>query len=117
MAKSLLQAVRKRARASNETMIEHYAQASVEVAKTSHTGAEVLALKKLIQTQQTQQDTLREEIKHNRATLDFLANCLVPIPPDVRVEGRGRAGWAGIVAPNAQLTPTASARTVHLSPF
>ena len=83
---AVLQALRKRARASHERLIEQYAAAEVQVSKGANTSDEVLALKKLIQAQQTAQEHMKDEIKENKATFDFLVSYTHPIPNEVCFE-------------------------------
>lgn len=84
-------------RTSNETIIEQFSLASVEVVKGSSTGAEVLALKKVIQGQQTQLEKMREAIKHNKATNAFLVDYLVLLPQEVR-HGSWFTDWKFAIA-------------------
>lgn len=83
LAKAVLTALRRRLRQSNDALIEKYQTAEVEVNKTAGTGDEILALKRLIQAHQTQQDLMKAEIKQNKATVDFLVNHMMPIPQEV----------------------------------
>lgn len=84
LSNAILTALRTRTRHSNERLIEQYVSAEVEVNKGALTSDEVLALKRLIQAQQAQQEHMKDEIKHNKATFDFLVDYCVPIPNEVR---------------------------------
>ena len=53
--------------------------------KGALTSDEVLALKRLIQAQQAQQELMKDEIKQNKATVDFLVEYSMHIPSEVRV--------------------------------
>jgi molybdopterin converting factor small subunit len=81
----ILLALRQRVRALNDRLIELYQTAEVEVNKASSTGEEVLALKKLIQKRQAQQERMKDDIQHNREIVDFLVKHLTPISQEVRV--------------------------------
>jgi regulator of replication initiation timing len=85
LEQAVLTALRKRLRQSNDRLIEQYQIAEVEVNKGASTGDEVLALKRLIQAQQTKQDQMKEEIKQNKATVAFLVSYLMPISQEVSV--------------------------------
>jgi hypothetical protein len=87
LEKAVLGAVRKRVREMSETLIDQYQAAEVEVNRTASSGEEVLALKRLIQQQQTAQEHMKEEIQHNKATVDFLVKYQHAIPQDVRCFG------------------------------
>lgn len=84
LERALLNALRRRVRLSHDSLIERYQAAEVEVNHLASTGEEVLALKRSIQGQQTQQENMKEEIRLNKATTDFLVKYTHVIPQDVR---------------------------------
>jgi vacuolar-type H+-ATPase subunit E/Vma4 len=89
---AVLAALRKRVRQSHERLIEQYQSAEVQVNKGATTADEVLALKKLIQAQQTAQEQMKEEIKQNKAAIDLLVEHTMPIPTEVRCVRTGACG-------------------------
>lgn len=84
LERAVLTALRKRVRTSHDSLIDRYQAAEVEVNHSAGTGEEVLALKRSIQAQQTQQENMKEETRHNKATTNFLVKYTHPIPQDVR---------------------------------
>ncbi len=72
LVRKLLDQVRASGRASNVKVHEEYALMAAEVMKPSHTGEEVLALKKLIQRSVADGERLRDTIAQNKARDDFL---------------------------------------------
>ena len=85
LSTAILTALRTRTRYSNDRLIEQYVAAEVEVNKGALTSDEVLALKRLIQAQQAQQEVMKDEIKENKATVDFLVEYSMHIPNEVRL--------------------------------
>jgi hypothetical protein len=84
LERAVLTAIRKRVRQSSEKLIDRYQAAEMDVNRPASSGEEVLALKRLIQQQQTAQEHMKDEIQHNKATVDFLVKYQHAIPQDVR---------------------------------
>ena len=84
LKEGVLTAMRQRLRQSSDKLIEQFQLTEVELNKASGTGEEVLALKKYIQRSQTQQEKMKEDILHNKRSIDFLVRHLMPVTQEVR---------------------------------
>jgi hypothetical protein len=83
LREGVLLALRQRVRSSSDKLIEQFQLTEVEVSKASGTGEEVLALKKLIQRSQSQQERMKEDLLHNKRTIDFLVRQNMPVTQEV----------------------------------
>ena len=81
-------------RASNIRIHEEYQVMMTEVGKVSHTGEEVLALKKLIQKCNVDQERLREQIQANKEKDEFLMGHRFAVPEEDFEIGM-KVGWGG----------------------
>lgn len=84
LKEGVLTAMRQRVRQSSDKLIEQFQLTEVELNKASSTGEEVLALKKFIQRSQAQQEKMREDILHNKRSIDFLVRHQMPVTQEVR---------------------------------
>jgi hypothetical protein len=84
LKEGVLTAMRLRLRQSSDKLIEQFQVMEVELNKASSTWEEVLALKKYIQRSQAQQEKMKEDLLHNKLTIDFLVKHLMPISQEVR---------------------------------
>lgn len=84
LKEGVLKAMRQRLRQSSEKLIEQFQLAEVQLNKASGTGEEVLALKKFIQRSQAQQEKMREDILHNKRSVDFLVRHQMPVTQEVQ---------------------------------
>lgn len=75
--------MRQQIRQSSDKLIEQFQLTEVELNKASGTGEEVLALKKFIQRSQTQQEKMKEDILHNKRSIDFLVRHQMPVSQEV----------------------------------
>jgi hypothetical protein len=83
LKEAVLAAMRQRVRQSSDKLIEQFQVTEVELNKASGTGEEVLALKKFIQRSQAQQEKMKEDILHNKKSIDFLVRHLMPVSQEV----------------------------------
>jgi uncharacterized NAD(P)/FAD-binding protein YdhS len=84
LKEGVLTAMRVQLRQSSDKLIEHFQLTEVELNKASSTWEEVLALKKFIQRSQAQQEKMKEDLLHNKRTIDFLVKHLMPVTQEVR---------------------------------
>lgn len=83
LKEGVLTAMRQRLRQSSDKLIEQFQQTEVELNKPSDTGEEVLALKKFIQRSQVHQEKMKEDILHNKRSIDFLVRHWMPVTQEV----------------------------------
>lgn len=87
LKEGVLTAMRQRLRQSSDSLIEQFQLAEVELNKPSGTGEEVLALKKFIQRSAAQQEKMKEDILHNKRSIDFLVRHCMPVTQEVHFSG------------------------------
>ncbi|GMH33280.1 hypothetical protein BSKO_01114 [Bryopsis sp. KO-2023] len=82
VASKLLEEVRMSLHHSNIRLSETYLDMANQIGKVSHSGEDVLQLKKYIQKCTTDQEKIKEEMDGNKEKEDFLVNYRHPIPED-----------------------------------